>query len=186
MMDMTPPWLAVIDMQRIFALPESAWAAPRFAEILEPVDRLVAAAGDRVTFTRFLAAAEPTGAWVDYYRQWPFALQPADAPLYQLVEEVGGARTPTLDATTFGKWTPALADLVRPAGTLVLAGVSTDCCVLSTALAAVDAGVRVRVVADACAGVDDLSQRAALHTLSLFAPMVEVVTTDEAVADWSR
>ena len=38
---------------------------------------------------------------------------------------------------------------------LVLVGVSTDCCVLSTALAAADEGVSVRVVADACAGVDD-------------------------------
>ena len=52
---------------------------------------------------------------------------------------------------------------------------STDCCVLSTALAAADAGVPVRVVADACAGVTDESHRQALDILRLYAPLVEVV-----------
>jgi len=65
-------------------------------------------------------------------------------------------RGATLDATTFGKWGPELAAAVG-AGPLVLAGVSTDCCVLSTALAAADAGMAVQVVADACAGVTDES-----------------------------
>ncbi len=37
-------------------------------------------------------------------------------------------------------------------GQLVLGGVTTDCCVITTALAAVDAGVHVQVVEDACAG----------------------------------
>ena len=58
----------------------------------------------------------------------------------------------------------------------MLAGVSTDCCVLSTALAAADAGVPVRVVADACAGVDDESHRQALDILRLYGPLVEVVS----------
>ncbi len=43
------------------------------------------------------------------------------------------------------------AERVRRRGGMVLCGVSTDCCVLMTALAAVDDGVAVRVVADACA-----------------------------------
>ena len=53
--------------------------------------------------------------------------------------------------------------------TLVLAGVSTDCCVLSTAVAAADVGVPVQVVADACAGVDDASHRKTLDVLALYA-----------------
>ena len=58
----------------------------------------------------------------------------------------------------------------------VLAGVSTDCCVLSTALAAADAGVTVQVVADACAGASDQSQQQALDIMRLYAPLIEVVT----------
>ena len=63
-------------------------------------------------------------------------------------------------------------------GHLVLCGVSTDCCVLSTAVAAADAGVAVRVVAEACAGVDDDSHQKALDILRLYAPLVEVVSLD--------
>ena len=58
----------------------------------------------------------------------------------------------------------------------MLAGVSTDCCVLSTALAAADAGVEVQVVADACAGVNDQTHRQALDIMRLYGPLIEVVT----------
>jgi nicotinamidase-related amidase len=103
-----------------------------------------------VTCTRFVAPERPTGAWREYYAAWPFALQPPDAPLWDVVPELGSTG-PTVDATTFSKWGPALAERLGDA-TMVLCGVSTDCCVLSTAVAAADAGVAVRVVADACAG----------------------------------
>ncbi|MGE5137576.1 MAG: cysteine hydrolase family protein [Gemmatimonadota bacterium] len=176
-----PPWLAVIDMQRVFAEPGSPWRAPRFAEIVAPVRALAAAHGERVTFTRFTAPPRPAGAWRRYYQQWPFALQPPDAPLYDLVDEFAAHRGRTVDATTFGKWGPALAARAGQ-GPLVLAGVSTDCCVLSTALAAADAGVQVQVVAGACAGADDGSHAEALHILGLYSPLVEVVTLADALA----
>jgi nicotinamidase-related amidase len=54
--------------------------------------------------------------------------------------------------------------------------VSTDCCVLSTALAAADAGVEVQVVAEACAGLTDDSHREALDIMQLYAPLIEVVS----------
>jgi nicotinamidase-related amidase len=165
--------LAVIDMQRVFAEPGSPWLTPRFAEVVEPVRRLVAAFGDRVTFTRFVAPEVPAGAWRRYYEQWPFALQPPGARIYELVDGFAPART--LDATTFGKWGPELAGEVGDGG-LVLAGVSTDCCVLSTALAAADAGVPVQVVADASAGVNDETHGQALDIMRLYGPLVEVVT----------
>jgi nicotinamidase-related amidase len=165
--------LVVIDMQRVFADADSPWAAPDFAAILPTVAGLVKTYGDAVTITRFVAPERPTGAWRDYYAEWPFALQPPDAPLWDVVPELG-SRGPTLDATTFSKWGPALADRVGDA-TMVLCGVSTDCCVLSTAVAAADAGVPVLVVGDACAGVTAESHRATLDVLALYAPLVRVV-----------
>jgi nicotinamidase-related amidase len=165
----------VIDMQRVFGEPGSPWLAPRFAQIVDPVRRLAEAFSPRVVFTRFVAPAVPYGAWRQYYEEWPFALQSPDAPIYELAEPFAGMAGPTVDATTFGKWGPDLAARAG-GGALVLAGVSTDCCVLSTALAAADAGVTVRVVADACAGVDDESHAKALDVMSLYGPIVEVVT----------
>ena len=98
------------------------------------------------------------------------------------MDEFAAGPGPTLDATTFSKWgAGAGRPHGRAAGRLVLAGVSTDCCVLSTALAAADAGVAVRVVADACAGVNDESHPQALDILRLYAPLVEVVSLAEAI-----
>ncbi|MFF7560269.1 cysteine hydrolase family protein [Streptomyces pseudovenezuelae] len=176
---MTTGWLAVIDMQRVFAEPDSPWAAPRYAEAAAAVRRLLPAFAERVTFTRFVAPGEPTGAWRAYYAQWPFALQPPDAPLWRLTDEFADRAPHVMDATTFGKWSPELAARVGPEGRLVLAGVSTDCCVLSTALAAADAGVETLVVSDACAGADDASHTRALDVMELYGPLIRVVTVDE-------
>lgn len=166
--------LVVIDMQQVFAAPDSPWATPGFAVVLPEVAALVAAFGDAVTFTRFIAPEDPTGAWQEYYAQWPFALQPPDAPLWDVVPELG-ATGPTVDATTFSKWGSALAARLGGAP-MVLCGVSTDCCVLSTAVAAADAGVAVHVVGDACAGVTPESHRATLDVLALYGPLITVGT----------
>ena len=167
--------LALIDLQRIFADPESGWATPDFGRVVEPTKQLIERFAPNVVFTRFVAPAQPTGAWVPYYEEFPFALQPPDADDYQLVDEFKGA--PTLDKTTFGAWGPELA--ARSNGQLVLGGVTTDCCVISTALAAVDAGVRVQVVEEACAGSTDDNHRKAIDIMRLYAPMLEIVSVDQ-------
>lgn len=178
---MTAGLLAVIDMQRVFAEPDSPWAAPRYTEAAAGVRRLLPAFAERVTFTRFVTPGEPTGAWRAYYARWPFALQPPDAPLWRLTEDFADRAPHTMDATTFGKWTPELAARVAPEGRLVLAGVSTDCCVLSTALAAADAGVETLVVSDACAGADDTSHVRALDAMELYGPLIRIVTVDQVL-----
>jgi nicotinamidase-related amidase len=172
--------LAVIDMQRVFGDRGSPWFTPRFAEIVGPIQQLVGAYRPRVVFTRFVAPAAPTGAWRRYYDQWPFALQPPDARIYELVDEFAHEPAPTVDATTFGKVGDELSEMLG-GGRLVLTGVSTDCCVLSTALAAADDGVLVQVVADACAGVSDDSHAKTLDILRLYGPLVEVISLDEAI-----
>ena len=174
------PWLAVIDMQRLFAEPGSPWLAARFGEIVDPVRRLVGAFRPRVTFTRFIAPQVPEGAWREYYIRWPFALQPPGARIYEIVDELAGEPGPTLDKTTFSKWGPDLSAKVG-AGTLVLAGVSTDCCVLSTAFAAAEAGTAVQVVGDACAGADDDSHAGALRIMELQSPLIEVVSVADVL-----
>jgi nicotinamidase-related amidase len=175
-----PPVLTLIDLQRIFADTESGWATPDFQRVIKPTQELIDLYSPNVVFTRFIAPEQPTGSWIPYYEQWPFALQPSDSYAYQLVDEFNGA--PTLDKTTFGKWGPELAEAVGPGGQLVLSGVTTDCCVITTALAAADAGVYVQVVADACAGVDEASHQKALDIMRLYAPMLEVVTVEQLSA----
>jgi nicotinamidase-related amidase len=67
---------------------------------------------------------------------------------------------------------------------MVLVGVSTDCCVLSTALAAADAGVHVRVVADACAGLSEGDHRRALDAMALYGPLIEITDAAAVLAEF--
>jgi nicotinamidase-related amidase len=173
------PWLTIIDMQRVFAERGSDWFTPRFDETIAPIRKLLPSFGNHVVYTRFVAPAEPVGSWRAYYDQWPAELVEPDDPRYDIVDELTpGPGATVLTATTFGKWNLDLAATVRSPGSpgeMVLAGVATDCCVLSTAVAAADAGVHVRVVAQACAGLTDDSHHKALDILSGYAPMIEVV-----------
>ncbi|MDQ1584410.1 MAG: hypothetical protein QOF36_2464 [Microbacteriaceae bacterium] len=173
------PWLVVVDMQKIFGLPSSEWFAPRFAEASAGVQSLVEAFGPRVIYTRFLAPDAPAGAWRDYYEDWPFALDPANAGLYEMMPEFDPAGRTMIDRTTFGKWDAGLAEALGDSTEIVLVGVSTDCCVLSTALGAADSGVHVRVAADACAGVSDADHQRALDVMALYRPLIEITTVDE-------
>ena len=177
------PWLVVIDMQRIFGEPTSQWATPGYAAIEPVIADLVHAFGDRVIFTRFVAPEHPTGSWIPYYEQWPFALVPDDDPLYELTDGVVSHGHPIVTETTFGKWGPALSSAMAGSAEMVLVGVSTDCCVLSTALAAADAGVHVRVVADACAGLSADDHRRALDAMALYGPLIEITDSAALLAE---
>ena len=168
--------LVVIDLQNVFADPASPWAAPRFAEITPVIARLIERFTPNVVLTRFVAPEHPTGAWVRYYQQWPFALQPADSPLWQLVPELDAGSHPVIDRPNFGKWGAELRATVAGSAGLVLCGVSTDCCVLSTALPAADDGMAVEVVADACAGASDADHQRALDAMALYAPLITITT----------
>lgn len=181
---MTGPTLVVVDMQQVFGDPASPWFTPRFADA-EAVIAGMVPAFERVVFTRFIAPEQPEGAWVPYYEQWPFALVPADDPIYDLVLAFRDTWHPVVTETTFGKWGPALRDALDGSQDVVLAGVSTDCCVLSTALGAADAGVRIRVAADACAGLSDADHQRALDAMALYAPLIEI-SDSAAILDGLR
>ena len=175
-------WLVVIDPQRIFADPASQWGSPMFPAIVDPVRRLAAAARGRTVVTRWVPAAEPRGSWATYLKAWPFADVPEDDPLLDLVAQVSDLGRHVVSLPTFGKWGSELEAVTGPTPHLVLAGVSTDCCVISTALAAADAGATITVVTDACAGSTPDNHRAAMDVMALYPPQITLATTDEVLA----
>jgi len=180
------PWLVVIDPQNIFAAPDSAWGSPMLPAAFANIRRLAAAAAGRVLVTRWLPTADRSTAWGDYFAAWPFADKPADDRLYDLVPEAQDLSPhPALDRPTFGKW-DAIEQFLRRAeeggsAPVVLAGVSTDCCVISTALAAADAGAHVTIAADACAGSTPDNHDAAVTVMSLYPPQLTITSTDDAL-----
>ena len=184
MADSTPDgdaWLVVIDPQVIFASPESDWGSPMFASIVPRVHALAREFAGRVVVTRFVAPTSPQGSWADYYTRWPFARVEESDSLYAVVPELASlaAGAHVVTEPTFGKWGVALREIVGATPRLVLTGVSTDCCVIATALAAADAGARVTVVTDACAGSTPDDHAAALRVMSLFEPQITLTTTAE-------
>ncbi|MDO5661092.1 MAG: isochorismatase family protein [Brachybacterium sp.] len=179
-----PPWLLVIDAQRIFADPTSAWASPEFPAAWQRIQQLARHIGpERTVLTRWLPTADRSTAWGDYFRAWPFADVPPEDPLYALVDGTDGlsAHRP-VDEPTFGKWGSRVAALLDPGAPILLSGVSTDCCVVTTALAAADAGRHVHVVADACAASSAEDGAAALQVMGLFPPQIRIVDTQEVLA----
>ncbi len=175
------PWLVAIDLQHVFGASRSPWASPTFESAAAGVARLAPAFGERTVFTRYVAPQHPQGAWKPYFRVWSFALVPPDDPLYDLDERFRDApRVETRE--TFGKWDAALHAAIDHAPEIVLAGVSTDCCVLSTALAAADAGVHVRVVVDACAAPTLTDHERAVLTMGMYAPLIELTSVEAVLA----
>lgn len=175
-------WLVVIDPQRIFADPSSQWGSPMFPAIVDPVRRLAGHAGSRTIVTRWVAPAVPEGSWAAYLEAWPFADAPADDPLFDVVDELAHlaeSAAAVVTAQTFGKWGADLVAVTGPTPHLVLAGVATDCCVISTALAAADAGATLTVVTDACAGSTPENHRSALDVMALYPPQITLATVEE-------
>lgn len=170
--------LMLIDMQAVFAVPPSPWASPQYPGAEAQALRLRSAyPDDRTAITRYLPPSPVQGAWVAYFEAWPFALDPEQAD-YDLMPgfEPGGATL--VERTTFGKWDAVSQQAMSFPDTIVLAGVSTDCCVISTALAAADAGVRVLVAADACAGASPADHQRALDAMALYAPLIRITDTE--------
>lgn len=173
-------WLLVIDPQRVFADPTSDWCSPMFAATEAPISRLVERFGERTIVTRWLPGTDRQGSWERYFETFRFADVANTDPLFELIpaaqQWVHGC---THDVNGFGKWNDTLLNRVGAYPHLVLTGVSTDCCVISTCLAATDAGASVTVVSDACAGSTPENHAAALQVMSLYAPQVEIVTSEE-------
>ena len=176
------PWLMLIDMQRVFGEPGSPWFTPGFDNASRAALRLRDAFGPRVALTRFIPPAEPQGSWIEYYKRSSFALDPANAGLFELVSAFPATGTEVIDRPTFSKWDAEVGPRLGSPAEIVLAGVSTDCCVLATALGAVDAGIHVRIAADACAGTNAGSHHCALDVMALYAPQIEITSVDAVLA----
>ena len=174
---MSADWLVVIDVQPAFTHPDSPWFTPTLPGMLPQIRALVAAFGERVIFTRFVPPSQVDGSWRAYYRAWPFALEATSGWLWPL--ERPWQDRPSLASHTFSKWGATLRQACGAAGATVLCGVSTDCCVLMTALAAVDDGADIRVVADACAAKTSADHDRALRIMASRVPQLALSTVAE-------
>lgn len=170
--------LVVIDMQEIFRSPESEWFVPAYDAAAAQVIRLSEGFSGPTIWTRFVRDADEPGAWRAYYERWSRSRHEPDSPAWDLTLPVAEGDE-VLSLPTFSKWGPELAALTAKNDHLVVCGVATDCCVIATVLGAVDAGKRVTVVTDACAGATSEAHGQAVGLMGLLSPMVSVVEMSE-------
>lgn len=176
-------WLLVIDPQVVFAEQPSEWASPMWESAWAKIARLAEAFEGRVILTRWLPTADRATSWGEYFEAWPFADVPASDPLYELTPgavALGAAHV--IDEPTFGKWGAQLRAITGESPRLVVTGVSTDCCVISTVLPAADSGAWITLVSDACAGSELGNHERALAIMELFSPQVRLATTNEVLS----
>ncbi|GAA0196316.1 isochorismatase family cysteine hydrolase [Glutamicibacter creatinolyticus] len=169
--------LVVIDMQRIFAEPDSQWYVSTYTAAERVIAGLCKQHEGKVIWTKFMRDPSERGSWAGYYQRWDRCRLDEQSEQWELTAQPA-KHDEIITLPTFSKWGPELAGLTADCDHLVLTGVATDCCVLSTALGAVDAGKRVTVVADACGGATPEAHEQSLAVLGLLAPMITITTSD--------
>ncbi|WP_099826053.1 cysteine hydrolase family protein [Oceaniglobus indicus] len=184
----------VIDVQNLFFQP-TAWQVTSIPAILPPILSLLTHAPDTAAFARFIppaSAATAPGMWRGYYRHWDSVtrdrLDPGQLDVLPDLTDVAPA-APMLDKPGYSVFScPAFRPLLRQRGitTLILSGVETDVCVLSTVMEAVDIGLRVIIAADAVTGGSPEGHDAALSILrTRFDQQVEIASASAIISAWS-
>ncbi|WP_129358654.1 MULTISPECIES: cysteine hydrolase family protein [Micrococcaceae] len=171
------PRLVIIDMQRAFR-DETQWRIPRYDNIVPVISDLIESTSTPPIATRFIRDPAERGTWHNYYDYWHQMRLAPDDNQWEITLSLPDNAS-VIDKPTFGKWGPELARLIPEGHEMLLTGVATDCCVLATAIAAVDAGRSVTVVSDACAAVSDEVQDQTLAILGLLSPMCRIVKASE-------
>lgn len=183
-----------IDMQRLFAEPTD-WHTPALAGIAPPIVRIATQAPERTIFTRFRAPEHihhAKGQWQTYYEHWTSVLgHRNEDDLYDLIPELRPFVPPgrTLDKFGFSAFdAPELEPMLAGLGaqTLILTGVETDVCVLSTLFGGIDRGYRIVIVEDAVASSDEASHAATLaHIIPRFDRQIEILDTQTLLQQWT-
>lgn len=182
-----------IDMQVFFAS-GSEWAVPDTLRVLPVVERLARHAPASTVFTRFMpprTAEEATGQWQTYYRRWASVLGRAnDSAIYGLLPSLAAMAPPAhvVDKSTYSAFeAPAFTALLDRLGcrSLIITGIETDVCVLTTAFSALDRGLRVVLVSDGLGSGSAAGHAAILETLApRYAPQIEIVDSQTILERW--
>ncbi len=158
--------LVLVDLQRIFCSAESPAYLPAFEGIRESLHELICGfrdAGRPVLATRHVHPEGESGSLIGYFFG---RLLTDDDPLSRILPEFSSESIPVFDKSSHACFASALPEVLAPCETIVLAGVQTPLCVLSTALDLARVKKIPVVVADATASPDEAGHMAALNVLA--------------------
>lgn len=172
------PMLLVIDMQNVYGKGQ-AWECRRFEEADQNIRVLLDhVTNEEVLFTKYTAATQPVGVWKDYNRE--NAEVNADSWLNDLVADLKPYvnQYPVYEKSTYSSLGNALIqEKVKEKSCVIVTGVVAECCVLSTVMSLIDAGVYVIYLKDAVAGIDETTEAAAIKVLEGLSPLHLMIMT---------
>lgn len=181
----------VVDMQELFRS-HPDWGSASLNDIVPPIERLLSARPESAHFSRFIPPRQmehASGAWQRYYRRWHnVTLERMDPDLVNVIQELRPWEKHVVDKAGYSALgNPDFRQLMSASADrcLILTGVETDVCVLSTAMEAMDLGLRVILARDAIT-----SSSAKCHEMALqivferFDEQIELASVDEIIAAW--
>lgn len=172
--------LVVVDMQNAY-LEDQCWGCLRTTSCAEVVAGLLdAGTCDNAVFTEYLAPEYPVGTWVTYNEV--NAEVNADEWLNEIVDQLKpyAEKYPLYSKSTYSSFgNPDFKALMARAGRIVLAGVVSECCVLATAIDAIDTGTPVVYLTDACSGCSEEKEQMVEALIAGFSPTHTAVMTSQ-------
>jgi nicotinamidase-related amidase len=181
----------VVDMQELFRS-HPDWGSASLNAIVPPIQRLLQARPENAYFSRFIPPQQmdqATGAWRRYYQRWHnVTLERMDPDLVNVIKELRPWERGIVDKSGYSALgNPEFRRVASESGDrcLILSGVETDVCVLSTAMEAMDLGLRVIFAIDAVT-----SSSAKCHELALqivherFDEQIELATVEDILKSW--
>ena len=176
--------LLVIDMQNVYttgqewACLDTEGAAERTLSIIKAMED---AGNVNIIFTRFLAEEHPEGVWADYNRK--YAAINADEWGNRMLPQFDEVlkRYPLYTKSVYSSLAiPEVMAAAQAADRVVVTGVVAECCVLSTVLALIDAGIYTIYLTDGVSGLDKEKEAAPELILSGLSPLhVQMMTVSE-------
>ena len=140
--------LLVIDMQKAYE--GEKWHVPGMAKAAANIRRLLRVFPDAL-FTKHVTPQHPVGTWARYKAAW--ADMDADPANGEIIDALSPFTGRVEEKTTYSALgSPAIRAIAAQYDRLIITGVETEFCVAATLLHAVDMGIDVVYVADACAG----------------------------------
>lgn len=184
------PLLLIIDMQNVYSKNQK-WECENYDSALERIMHLIDVSlgysGDMI-FTRYIADNSPSGVWKDYN------LENADINADKWLNEIDArlqlsyGNIKCYDKSVYSAYSvEEIRVAASKASCVIVTGVVAECCVLSTVMSFIDAGIYVFYITDAIAGIDEEKEKATIKVLEGLAPLhLSIMTSSEFVALMNR
>lgn len=177
----TKDLLLVIDMQNVY-LPGNPWGCRDTENAAKQIIRLIESGKPQQTiFTVFTPPVSPTGVWKQYNLENKEINE--NAYMNEIIPSLKpySEKYPVMEKSVYSSYAiPELKEMADKADHILITGVVAECCVLFTALSAIDAGHKVYYLKDAVSGFTLQTEAETEHILSCLSPMhTEIMTTVE-------